>query len=352
MDNAGATPQAARVASRRVRALDLLRLLAALQMVQGHTIDAVLSASYRSGGVHQAWIWCRGLTSVAFLFAAGASFHLATLRDFARHREDRGAVAGRFRRAITLVLIGYALHFPFWLPLLGSAPASAALRQAVLVDVLQCIGASLFVLEGLVVVLPSARAVEAAGAVLALALFALSPLAARVEASGPWLPLLDYVTRRGGSLFPLLPWAAHIMFGVACGGLLLSSPRPGLRLSAAAALLFAAGRLLPAAAAPLPDHLQRLGCVLLVLALLSQFEAASRALPRWVFRLSGETLFIYVFHVVLAYGDGLGLAAAVGRRLAPGPAVLVAAAMIALAFGGALVYRRAAGGLARSTKAG
>ena len=35
--------------------LDVLRLIAAVQMIQGHAIDAVLAPAYRAGLGYQAW---------------------------------------------------------------------------------------------------------------------------------------------------------------------------------------------------------------------------------------------------------------------------------------------------------
>jgi hypothetical protein len=333
-------------------------------MVQGHTIDAVLAPQYRAGAVHAGWLWLRGLTSVAFLFAAGAAFHLATLRDFDRQRTDRAGVsrrlqapgrfaaALRFRRAMTLVLLGYALHVPLSLPFVRDSAVGALLvRQAFAVDVLQCIGVCLALLEALALLLPSARAVELACALLAALALGLSPLTASLD-PGAWFPLLAYVTPRAGSLFPLLPWAGHVLLGAASARVLFLAPRRGLRLALAGCVLVAATRAWPMTAAPAPDHLSRLGFVLLSLALLSTIERKAAALPAWAWVLSGETLFIYVFHVLLVYGQGVGLGALVGPALGPAAAARLALGMIALSFAGALVYRWFMAGLARSTATG
>jgi uncharacterized membrane protein len=320
----------------RVRSLDLLRLVAAVQMVQGHTIDAVLAPEQRSGAWFAGWLWLRGLTSVAFLFAAGA---------------DRAAVSRRLRRATTLVLLGYALHAPLGLVFARDAADTGELvRQALAVDVLQCIGVCLALLEGLALLLPTPRAVEISCGVLGALLLFASPLVQQLDPSACF-PLLAYLTPRGGSLFPLLPWGGHMLLGAAFARVLLGRERR-TKLWLAAALLIALSRLLPAGAAPIPDHLSRLGFVLVALALLGALEPAARRLPAQAWVLAGETLFIYAFHVLLVYGSGVGLAAAVGQRFAALPSMLLAAAMIALSFGGALSYRRLVAGLARSTATG
>jgi len=57
--------------------------------------------------------------------------------------------------------------------------------------------------------------------------------------------------------------------------------------------------------------------------------------------LSRETLFLYVFHVLLVYGDRVGLAAQIGPVLGPWQALGVAAGVIALSAAAALAYRPA-----------
>jgi hypothetical protein len=340
----------------RVMLIDLLRLVAAFQMVQGHAIDAVLAPAFRSGAVHGGWVWLRGLTSVGFLFVAGLSFHLATLRDLARHRGDPSAPARRFRRGAMLIALGYALHLPIAGVFGGGAQdAAAALQSAAIVDVLQCIGVCLLLLETLALVLPSRRAVELTCCALGAGVLALTPLLAQIDPRGPLLPLANYVTARGGSLFPLFPWGAHVLLGAGLCGFLLApaSPRQrGLRWLGAALLLLCAARAAALVSAQWADPLQRLGWVLAAGALLAQFEPAARAWPVWTRTLAGETLFLYAFHVLLVYGDGVGLGAVIGQRLAPLPAAALACVVLAASAACALSYERVWAGLARRTAPG
>jgi uncharacterized membrane protein len=342
--------------SARVMVLDLLRLAATFQMVQGHAIDAVLAPEFRTGAIHGAWLWLRGLTSVAFLFVAGLAFHLATLRDLPRHRRDRVAVARRFRRAGLLIALGYALHFPV-ASLTGNAlAASAALQAAAVVDVLQCIGVTLVLLEGLALTLPGRRSIEIACCMLGAVVLAVAPLLSNLDPQGPLLPLANYLTPRAGSLFPLFPWAAHMLLGVGlCGLLLRTASERGrtVRALGAALALLGGALVLDAVGAPLcADHVSRLGWVLAGAALLSTLERAARVWPTWTRRLAGETLFIYAFHVLLVYGDGVGLASLVGERLAPLQAAAVALVVLAGSAACALGYERAWAGLARRTATG
>ena len=339
----------------RVMVLDLLRLAATVQMVQGHVVDAVLAPEFRSGAIHDAWAWLRGLTSVAFMFVAGWSFQLATLRDLARHRRDRAAVARRFRRGGSLIALGYALHLPIG-TIAGALGADAALQAGLVVDVLQCIGVCLLLLEALVLLLPTRRSIEVTCCVLGAGVLALSPLLQSVQPHGPLLPLANYLTPRGGSLFPLFPWAAHVLLGAGLGGLLVGSDAAvsrGPRLLAGACALLGVSFVAGSAGSTLiADHLGRLGWVLGAASLLTRLEPAARTWPSWTRRLAGETLFVYAFHVLLVYGQGVGLASIVGERLAPLPAAALALLVLIGSATCALGYERAWAGLAGRTATG
>jgi hypothetical protein len=317
-------------------------------MVQGHTIDAVLVSSGRGGQVLAAWSWLRGLTSVAFLLTAGLSFHLATLRDLAAHQRNRTAVLHRLRRAGTLLCVGYALHLPLAALLGPASEAAGAVQLFVAVDVLQCIGACLVLLECLAVLLPSRRAVEWAAGILGAGVLLISPRLVLLDPHGAFLPLLNYLTPRAGSLFPLFPWAAHVFIGVWLWGAVLDGQPRAPRWLIAAGLAHACAYGAGLCGVPLLHmHLARLGWVLIAGAACCAVEPVARRLPAFVWRISGETLFIYGFHVLMVYGQGFGLAARVGRTLAPFSAMLAALAMIALSFGLALVYAGMRGALAR-----
>lgn len=327
------TPAPAATSS-RAHAIDLLRLVAALQMITGHTIDALLSSEHRVGHVYATWSWIRGLTAVAFLFAAGISFAMV-----APGRPDRRA--SRLRRAAMLLGIGYALHPPAAIFSADAAARDASLREFFAVDVLSCIGVSLLTLEALAARLRG-RAFAAASIGLGLALLLVAPWTARLAPSGLALPVLDYVTRRGGSLFPLTPFAGLALLGAGVGT--LARPREGgartaATLAAFAASCFVAAWLAARLWAP-PEAIEyhawpvlsfeRLGIVVVITLALVLATWRVQRLPRFVTDLGGETLFLYVSHLLVLYVGGVGLARWLGGRLDVGESVL-AAVLMALA---------------------
>src|SRR5262249_22115852 len=151
-----------------------------------------------------------------------------------------------------------ALHLPLlWFFSDSAAERARALQGFIAVDVLQCIGATLLVLELLVRVSPTPErwlARVCGCAVLAWI--------AGAGLSGSLLPpaLAAYLSPQLGSALPLAPWSMHMFAGVACGALVVRfSGRAGLVLGLVGLALLAAAQV------PLPrvpaEHLGRLGAV-------------------------------------------------------------------------------------------
>jgi uncharacterized membrane protein len=344
-------------AAPRAHFVDLLRLVMSVQMIAGHTIDALLARELRAGPVFDAWTWVRGLTAVGFLVAAGVSFHLSSLSRWDAYREDRASRRRRARRALALIAIGYLLHAPAGALSGDPEVARRAIEEAQIVDVLQCIGVTLLALEAASAIAKSARAAVLLAAALAIATIALAPLAAALdcEASGA-RAACNYLSRTGGSLFPLLPWSGFVLAGVVAAALALpeGARTPPLRSAGRLALL--AGLAIVASLAleiawepprdPLtysawpPFSLARLAWVLAIAAALAAASHAITALPRALRTLAAETLFLYVTHLLALYGMGVGLSRWIGPTLAVGPAVLVALAMITASSFGALAWAR------------
>ncbi|MDH5490518.1 MAG: DUF1624 domain-containing protein [Myxococcales bacterium] len=344
---ASGAPAGTRPSPRRALAIDLLRLIAIFQMVQGHTMDAVLAEELRSGLFFEFWSWIRGLTSVAFLFAAGLSFHLATLLRLEAHRRSPAARGRRWRRASLLILLGYLLHLP-----IDAREAAPAFAAFLVVDVLQCIGVLLLVLEVLALNAPSARVVVGLAAALGAALLLVSDWTEPMATPGQGGLLLNYLSHGAGSIFPIAPWGAHLMLGVALGA--LAFPQGGatrsrhtlLTLGAAGAALLLLGLLLPDLLGSLAcARLVPLGVVVLLTAGLVPLGARMGSLPAWISKLAAQSLSIYVFHILVAYGGVIGLSSLVGPSLSLGPALALTLALLLLSAGVGLGWDRL-GGLA------
>jgi hypothetical protein len=324
--------------------VDGLRLVAAVQMIQGHTLDALLASSLRHGPWFRAWTFSRGLTSTAFLFTAGVSFALAHAAG-AERGAPSAARSRRVKRALLLIAIGYLMRAPlgvFWGDALGPA-----LRNALAVDVLQCIGVSLLLLEGLAAAVQNQRVRAGVAALFGTLCFVLAAPFDGLHGAG-LLALTNYFSAADGSLFPLLPAAGYVFWGLAIADTTLLSRAAGVRGPALGLLAWGALALLaalmsfwfapPVAARLSPAYAAlKLGWVLVFAAFLA-FLLAERQLPRALRELASETLFLYASHVLVLYAGHVGLAALLGRSQSLGLASLWTLGMLFFSGLGALGY--------------
>lgn len=341
----------------RVWFVDIVRLLASLQMVNGHTIDAVLLPSIEQGRVFDLYNWGRGLVSVCFLMVAGIAFHLSSLARYEQHRANTAAIQRRFRRAFIVIASGYFLGFPWAASSPDPAQASLAWTYFFAVGILHCIGASLLLLELIVLASRSARQVVLAAGALAMLAFALAPVADAALARGTAHPLLNWISHAGGSPFPLLPWAGNVFAGVVVGWIVLPQgghtpyrliwSRLGVLAAGVGIIAFLADAS-PWSLALASTHpsarpafvVSNLAAVLIVTLGLSMVTSRIRSLPRVLRILSGETLAIYMFHLIVLFGFNLQVARRIGPTLTLPQALTLAAGMIALTSAYALTWHQ------------
>lgn len=130
----------------RILFLDMMRFIALVMMLQGHTVYAVLTQDIRDGdsaGI-EAWKFFRGYTAPVFLTVAGAVFtYLLVLAGSDRESLDRRLRHGGLR-VVTLMGWGYALRLPIvglWKPV-----SQRQLDIGLATDILQLIGFGLLVI--------------------------------------------------------------------------------------------------------------------------------------------------------------------------------------------------------------
>lgn len=341
----------------RVWFVDIVRLLASLQMVNGHTLDAVLLPELKQGAFFESYNWGRGLVSVGFLMVAGIAFHLSTLARFDRHRANPAAVGRRFRRAFLVIAAGYFLGIPWAADSPDPAQAALAWRYFFAVGILHSIGATLVVLETLTLLATSARQVVVAAGLLAVLAISLAPLADAALEPGRTHFFLNWISHAGGSFFPLLPWAGNVLVGVIVGAIALPlgghTPHRVVwsRLAALTVCAWVLSELVQAAPWTLvqaTNHpstrpalvVENLAAVLFLTLILSIVFAPLRTLPRALRVMSGETLSMYVFHLYVLFGGSWHLARRIGPTLELPAAMAFALFMILLTSTFALGWHR------------
>lgn len=349
----GATPAPVAAATptttaQRVVFVDLSRALAVVFMIQGHAIDALLAPVYRQGTLYDTWLFLRGLTSCLFLTLSGFAFSIATVRHWPAHVTWGAAPLRRIRRFGFFVLLGYGLHYPVsHLPELATID-EAAWRYFLQVDVLQCIGVSLILLQLLVGLVRRPAPFGFACLALAAVIVPATPLVWRLDwPRGVPVLVAAYLSPATGSIFPLFPWTAFPLLGAALGQLYAHWGAAHLGrfenrvLLAGGAAAMVTGLVL----ARLPYQpfgptefwknspnlfLIRAGCVLLILGAVAHLSRHRGPMPRFVGGLAQESLTIYFLHLCVLYGSpwNIGLRQWFGTTLGPAAVLGVIAVVI------------------------
>jgi uncharacterized membrane protein len=196
----------------RVLALDWLRGLGVLIMLQGHLFNSFARADLRNHPVYVLSQFIGGMPAPIFLFLVGATL------AFRMDQGDREGLAPAARlksalaRAAFLAAIAFAFRFQLWLFAWGN-PWTEIVR----VDILNCMALGVAVLSPVALLPPHKRITWCAAAGLAIA--ALAPVVSMLDWSGtPWL-IRNYIVPNK-AYFSFFPGAAYIAFGVSFGALL------------------------------------------------------------------------------------------------------------------------------------
>jgi uncharacterized membrane protein len=346
--------------------LDLLRALAVLMMVQGHTVDVLLANASRqdSSWFYHLWLYVRGMTAPIFLVTTGTVF-VYLLRSAGQPLAGNPRWRKGVRRALLLYVLGYLLHFP-----IGSPRAALSLPPERwlgfwAVDVLQLIGSGLLLLLLGAWVAERSRIREELVYGVSSLFFFLAVIVTEYVDWGRWLPpgLVAYLFSKTGSLFPLFPWAGYILAGgvlarylgrnfPAITGL-AAARRLGIRLAllgtTMVSLFFVARRIKEFGVGSEefwivnPDlFLLRLGSVLLLITVLVLLSVRVRTVPSLLLTIGRRTLLIYVVHLVMLYGSAWspGIDRLCSRCLGIGPSILSALLMISAMILLAILYTR------------
>jgi uncharacterized membrane protein len=346
--------QSGGVHSRRVIFIDLARALAALFMLYGHTVSALLAPRYQTGAWFEIWVFQRGLTSTLFLLLSGFAFSIATGRHWSSHTQPSAAVFRRVRRFSLFVVLGYGLHFPVARFVELASASTERWRSFLAVDVLQLIGVTFIAVQLLVMAARSRRVFGWTALLVAVTMVVTTPLAWSIDWTARVPPsVAAYLSPSSGSQFPLFPWSAYVLVGAALGQWYLrwganrlvwyanaALMAPGLALVALAFVVDALPVWLVGVGAwdSVPNQVAlRMGASLMLLALVARASQAVTGLPHVFGAVAQETLLIYFVHLCIVYGSvwNRGLAQIYGPTLGPGATVvgvvLLLAAMAALA---------------------
>jgi uncharacterized membrane protein len=337
----------------RYKFLDLYRGIIVLFMIEGHVVRELLNARSKTTYLFALHEIFHGVTAPGFLFGAGFTFAIASQRRWEQSTTYTYGFYRRLWRAVSLILIGYTLHFPFLS--LQKTIAEATLTQwntFLLFDVLQCIGVGLLLLRCLLVIIRREKIFLTTIAVLLFTIVYLTPTfwTTQIQQIFP-LIISSAVNGLTGSSFPLFPFVGFILAGTCVAWLFLRAAQDRHEeifvkwLMLVGVLLIALGILFDA----LPFHTYteymfwntspnyfwiRLGTLLLMVGglwYLEDFFFAQRYsmawMPKWLTILGVESLFVYIAHLFILCGwvtnVEFNLRGMWGSRLTSGESIFV-----------------------------
>ncbi len=328
-------------------------------MVQGHTLDVLLTPAVQSASWYNFWLFCRGFTAPTFMMLAGFSFALATVKRWEEHITLGAPVWKRLRRFAFFVVLGYSMRIPVHSVRDFKWVGEDGWRAFLQIDVLQTIGLSLIALELLVLLLRDKKKLAVVSAAISFLVVFAAPLAwnSGVMNSLP-LALRSALLGTTGSLFPLLPWCAYIFLGAALGIAYATvgewSPRVLRYAIPAGLLLILAGVKLEHVSLaiygdsnfwPTTPHLflTRVGFVTALIGMASMAEHWIPVSATTVRSLAEESLVVYFIHVALLYGSiwNPGLKQYVGGTMGFAHAYVYVIAMVGLMLTMAYNWNRA-----------
>jgi len=294
----------------RLLALDWLRGIAVLVMVECHVFNAVLAPSYRTTAWFEFFNWLNGFVAPAFLMVSGGVIGLNL-----QNRWQDVVTFGKnwkrlWRRIGQIFIVAYLLHLPtpfLWQFFGPNGPHLVALWTKM--DILQCVAGSLSLILLLVPVCRTARIHRLVCAGLGIAALAAVGFIANWGGSSTWpQPLLSYLWPPNVGLFPLVPWAAFPLLGVWLGPSIFSATmtlEQSVRSIAAGIMFLLIARFVPTNGGYDAGFVvARMGGVLLGLGICCWLGKPIRG-TLWILEFGQLSLWSYAVHLIIVYGSGL-----------------------------------------------
>lgn len=334
--------------------LDLLRAFAVLMMVQGHTVDTLLSDDYRTTDslFFLFWRGMRGYTAPIFMFTSGAVFtYLFYLKGLPFKINPR--VKKGFNRFLLLVFIGYLLRYPTATIFDFSSVTERGWVIFFSVDALHLIGWGLFFILLFSFLGEKFKMNKyLLYSFLAVTFLIFTPFLTTFD----WkeilpLPIAAYFYKDTGSLFPFFPWLGY-MFGGAVFGYYLSKNKDSFKsFRFSSSLMILGGSLFIFALITQyyiieisggdswlfvsAVDLERIGVVIFIAGVISYIALKLKTIPQIIFLVGRYTLLIYAVHLVILYGSAwsIGMINYLKHELSLGMTVLSVLIMYSLMIG-------------------
>ncbi|OEI79278.1 hypothetical protein BKP44_18615 [Formosa algae] len=306
-------------------------------MLQGHFIDGLLAPVYKSSThtLFNIWADLRGNTAPLFFTITGLVVMFLLKKAEAKHTEH-SRVKKSLKRGVSLILIGYALRIPIFYWLSGHFNS-----YFLVIDVLQIIGVSLLLLNGLYLLLKvNAKLLPIVLTAIGTLIFVAEPLYRNLTL--PQVPdlFVNYLTKENGSVFNIFPWFGYVAYGGVLG-ILFQKFQPKDHFKTVTIYSFLIGGLFLCYLSSMTLELlymltdirlfydaanynylfSRLGAVSITFGIFYALESYLK--HPLISKLGNNTLSIYVVHFIILYGSftGFGLYRYLHHTLTPFSAI-------------------------------
>lgn len=334
---------------------DLLRGLVIIIMIEVHVFNAFLLPELRQAGWFSVLNFINGLVAPSFLFVSGFAFQVSSGGRLDEMRKLGKAFWKKIARIFQIIIIGYALHLPFYsLSKTINESTPQLLESFLAVDVLQCIGFGLLFLFLTRLLIKSDKAYHYFLITALIVVTLISPLLWKIDFNQYVHPLVgNYFNRLNGSLFPIFPWLNFLLAGGIFAKYFVEArerneEKKFTRMSAIIGLvvllsghLFYSGLFSKTLTSILPNpifYLERLGYILVLFYFCWLADKKFNVKKSFVLDASRESLLVYWLHLIIIFGafwKGKGLASAVGMTMsvveAIGATILLISLMILVA---------------------
>ena len=216
--------------SSRIDAIDWLRGLAVVLMIETHLYGYWTSPLAQATALYRDTRWWGGFPFRMFLLLAGVSMGIKFEAQIARGTERRAMVRGGVKRGFEILVLAYLFRLQeyvlsfFW-----------DWHDLLRVDILNCLGASMM-LGALICAPRRGRPQYAVALGLAAVLIAVGPIIGPGDFLPAWLPrhLAAYIAGHDKmAAFPLIPPMAWTLVGIPIGHWLVRQSREPRRLTRA-----------------------------------------------------------------------------------------------------------------------
>lgn len=307
----------------RIIFIDLMRALAVILMVQGHTIDTFLADNYRTYNsiYFIAWFTIRGFTAPIFMFSSGVAFtYLFRLVNLPFDQNPR--VKKGVKRFIMLILTGYLLRYPTHRVVEFSEVSNDQWLTFFTVDALHLIGFGILLVLVLAFIAEKFKLSDFLVFGIGAAFFFLMWNVTENINWANYLPIPFAAWLYAGtlSLFPIFPWSGYVLAGALLGSYLAKNPGVYSRKNFSFVLmLIGAGFGVAAAIVILiqaevygykyyiTDNIfvvfMRLCGIMILNGIMSFFAVYIKRIPEIIKLVGQYTLLIYAIHIIILYGS-------------------------------------------------